>query len=101
MMDKIGDGFLAIVSGIITLAIIAVIVSTRSQAPTVIGTTASGLAEGISAAVSPVTGTGSVTAPATASSSSSILGGAGGLLGGSGSILGTAGPLGSGLLSGG
>ena len=55
-MDKATGLIISIVSGIIGLAIIAVIVSQRSQAPTVIGSAGSALANVIAAAVSPVTG---------------------------------------------
>ena len=68
MMQQIGPTAIAIVSGIIGLAIIAVIVSRQAQTPTVISSTGGALAGIISAAVSPVTGSGSNMLGATAGS---------------------------------
>ena len=76
-MEKATGLIISIVSGIIGLAIIAVIVSQRSQAPTVIGSAGSALANVIAAAVSPVTG--NSVAPNVGSG-----GGGGGLFGGGG-----------------
>ena len=55
-LDKIGSGIVAIVTGLIGVAIVAVIVSRNAQTPTVIGASGSALAQVIGAAVSPVTG---------------------------------------------
>lgn len=55
-MQQIGPTAIAIVSGIIGLAIVAVLVSRQAQTPTVISSTGGALSSIISAAVSPVTG---------------------------------------------
>jgi len=55
-LDKIGGGIVAIVTGLIGVAIVAVIVSRNAQTPSVIGASGSALAQVIGAAVSPVTG---------------------------------------------
>jgi PRD1 phage membrane DNA delivery len=54
--DKLTGPIIAIVSGVIGLAIVAVIVSRNAQTPTVIGAAGSALSSIIGAAVSPVTG---------------------------------------------
>jgi hypothetical protein len=55
----VGAGALAVIGGIITLAVIAVVVSKQAQAPQVIQAGGSALAAVIGAAVQPVTGSGS------------------------------------------
>lgn len=78
-----GDKIAAFVAGIIGLAIIAVLVSTRANTSNVITSAASGLSAIIGAAVSPITGT-------TANNSTSTGNVLGSLLGGTSSnILGT------------
>lgn len=57
-MDKAETMLIAIVSGIIGLAIVAVVVSKNAQAPTVLQAAGSALSSVIAAAVSPVTGGG-------------------------------------------
>jgi hypothetical protein len=54
-MDRIGPTFITIITGIIGLAIIAVLVSTRAQTPNVITASGAALANIINAAVQPVT----------------------------------------------
>ena len=58
-MNQIGPAAVAIVSGIIGLAIIAVLVSTNAQTGTVISQTGGALSSIINAAVSPVAGSSS------------------------------------------
>ena len=58
-MSQIGPAAVAIVSGIIGLAIIAVLVSTNAQTGTVISQTGGALSSIINAAVSPVAGSSS------------------------------------------
>lgn len=58
MFSEFGRVFEAVVLAVIGLAVVAVIVSQQSQAPTVISSTTSGLASLINAAVSPVAGGG-------------------------------------------
>lgn len=58
-MSQIGPAAVAIVSGIIGLAIVAVLVSTNAQTPSVIQQSGSALASIINAAVSPVAGSAS------------------------------------------
>ncbi len=53
-MDKLGTLIMAIFGGIITLAIISVIISRQSQAPQVIQAGASALGNVVSAAVNPL-----------------------------------------------
>lgn len=55
-MGKSEEAIVAIVTGIIGVAIIAVIVSARAQTPSVIGAAGKALSQVIGAAVSPVTG---------------------------------------------
>ena len=55
-MDKIGGSVIAVVTGIITLAVVAVIFSQRAQTPAVLQSGGSALASVIGAAVSPVSG---------------------------------------------
>lgn len=55
-MDKFGEGLLAVVSGAFTLAIIAVIFSSKGQAPQVIGSAGKSLSTVISAATNPYSG---------------------------------------------
>lgn len=57
-MGNIGPGIIAIVTGIIGLAIVAVVVSQRANTSTVIGSAGSALSSVIAAAVSPVSGGG-------------------------------------------
>jgi hypothetical protein len=57
-IDKIFDPIIAIVTGIIGLAIVAVIVSKNAQTPTVITSFGTALSGIIGAAVSPVTSSG-------------------------------------------
>ena len=71
-MNQIGPGIVTVISGIIGLAIIAVIMSKNAQTPSVISTSGSALAQVIGAAVSPVTGSSSNTF---GSSSTSATGG--------------------------
>jgi len=58
-------GGLAIVAGVITLAMISVILSQQAQSATVINALSSGLAQVVGAAVAPVTGSGNVSTPTT------------------------------------
>lgn len=53
-MDKIGQVVLAIFGGVITLAIISVIISKKSQSPQVLQAASSALANVVAAAVNPV-----------------------------------------------
>jgi len=55
-MEHIGPGLVAIVSGVIGLAIVAVIVSKNAQTGTVLTSGGSALASVIGAAVAPVAG---------------------------------------------
>lgn len=55
-MRDFGNGFLAIVTGIIGLAIVAVLVSRNAQTPQVVTGIGSALSNVITAAVRPVTG---------------------------------------------
>lgn len=55
-MNSATSALLAMVSGIITLAIVSVLVSKRAQTPSVIGAAGSALGLVIGQAVSPVTG---------------------------------------------
>lgn len=74
MNDAI-SAMLAIVGGVIGLAIVSVLVSKNAQTPQVLGAGGSALANVITAAVSPVTGTGAATGGSPT--------GGGGLFGGS------------------
>jgi hypothetical protein len=56
-MSNIGPTFIAVVTGIIGLAIVAVLVAQKAQTSTVIQSTGSALSQIIGAAVGPVTGT--------------------------------------------
>ena len=60
-MDNIGPVLITIVGGLLGLATVAVIVSQRAQTPQVFQSGGSALAAVISAAVSPVTGSGGST----------------------------------------
>jgi len=53
-MDKVGPTLIAIVTGVIGLAIVAVIVSQRAQTSTVISSSGSALSSIIGAAVAPL-----------------------------------------------
>lgn len=53
-MDKVGNVIMGIFGGVLTLAIIAVIISKKSQTPEVIQASASALANVIGAAVNPI-----------------------------------------------
>lgn len=55
-MGNIGPGIIAIVTGIIGLAIVAVVVSQNANTSSVIGSAGSALSSVIGAAVSPVSG---------------------------------------------
>lgn len=57
-MNSATSAILAIVGGIISLAIISVLVSRQAQTPAVLGAAGGALSTVIGAAVSPVTGTG-------------------------------------------
>jgi hypothetical protein len=57
-MKDIGPAVIAIVAGIIGLAIVAVLVSKQAQTPAVLQAGGGALASVIGAAVAPVTGTG-------------------------------------------
>jgi hypothetical protein len=65
-MSGIGPGIIAVITGIIGLAIVAVVVSKNAQTSSVIGAGGSALSSVIGAAVSPVSGNtlGSVASPA-------------------------------------
>ena len=54
MFNDIGPGFIAIVGGVITLAMIAVLVAQKAQTSTVIQGAGTALSSVISAAVAPV-----------------------------------------------
>lgn len=58
-MGDVGKDLLAIFAGIITLAIVAVIVSKKSQSPQVLEAASTSLARVVSAAVTPLPTTGS------------------------------------------
>ena len=58
-MSNISGTIVAVISGIIGLAIVAVIVSQRAQTPQVIQSTGSALSSIIGAAVAPITSGGS------------------------------------------
>lgn len=60
-MNNAISAILAIVGGVIGLAIVSVLVSKNAQTPQVLGAGGSALANVITAAVSPVTGTGAAT----------------------------------------
>lgn len=83
-MGKLESTIIGIVTGIISLAIIAVIFSKNADTPNVISSAGSALANVITAAVAPVDSSSTSTTPA--GDFSSILGGAGGL-GGISSVL--------------
>jgi membrane DNA delivery protein len=53
-MNNIGPTFVAVIGGIIALAMVAVLVSKKAQSPAVIQSTGSALSSIINAAVSPV-----------------------------------------------
>lgn len=55
-MDKIGAGFVAIVVGVIGLAMVAVVVSQKAQTSTVLQSGGTALSSIIGAAVAPVSG---------------------------------------------
>lgn len=55
-MEHIGPGVVAVISGVIGLAIVAVIVSRNAQTPSVLSSAGSALSQVIGAAVAPVTG---------------------------------------------
>ena len=60
-MNNFGAGVVTVIAGILGLAIVAVVVSQRAQTPQVLQSGGSALAAIISAAVSPVTGSGGST----------------------------------------
>jgi len=60
-MNNAISAILAIVGGVIGLAIVSVLVSKNAQTPQVLGASGNALANVITAAVSPVTGTGAAT----------------------------------------
>ncbi len=74
-MNDAVSATLAIVGGVITLAIISVLVSKQAQTPAVLGAGGSALSSVIAAAVSPVTGTGSGASPGAGGGSSGNFGG--------------------------
>jgi preprotein translocase subunit SecD len=55
-MGNVSAAVVAVISGIIGLAIVAVLVSKQAQTPTVISSTGTALSQIIGAAVGPVTG---------------------------------------------
>jgi PRD1 phage membrane DNA delivery len=55
-MERVSAGLIAIVTGAIGLAIVAVLVSQRAQTPSVLSAAGDALSSVIGAAVSPVTG---------------------------------------------
>lgn len=55
-MERFGNGLIAIVAGVIGLAVVAVIVSRNAQTPTVLTSAGSALSSVINAAVQPVSG---------------------------------------------
>ena len=55
-MDKFFDSATTVLIAIITVAMVAVLVSQRAQTSTVVGTTFTGLTGFLSAATAPVTG---------------------------------------------
>ena len=57
-MNSIGPTFVAVVAGIIGLAMVAVLVSKKAQSPAVIQSTGAALSSIIGAAVAPVTSSG-------------------------------------------
>jgi hypothetical protein len=59
-MERVSAGLIAIVTGAIGLAIVAVLVSQRAQTPSVLSAAGDALSSVIGAAVSPVTGGGSL-----------------------------------------
>jgi hypothetical protein len=59
MLQGAGAGIVAVISGIIGLAIVAVIVSQNAQTPTILTSGGTALSGIISAAVSPVSGSSS------------------------------------------
>jgi hypothetical protein len=68
-MDRVGPTLVIVVGGVLTLAMIAVVVSKNAQTSTVIQGAGTALAAVIGAAVQPVSGSSSTsfgTAPATA-----------------------------------
>jgi hypothetical protein len=85
-MNQIGPTFVAIVTGVIGLALVAVAVSRNAQTPQVVQSAGGALASIIGAAVQPVTGSSS-------SGFGSAIGGLGGLSSGFGSAIGGLGGL--------
>ena len=57
-MNSIGPTFITVLGGILTLAMLAVVVSQKAQTSTVLTGAGTALASVINAAVGPVTGTG-------------------------------------------
>lgn len=55
-MEHVGSAVIAVISAVITLAIIAVVVSKNAQTPSVLSAAGSALSNVIGTAVSPVTG---------------------------------------------
>lgn len=79
-MDKTLGTISAIIAGVIGLAIVAILVSQRSQTASVIGSSGSALANVISAAVSPVSGaSAAINTGASSDPLSGLLRGSGGL----------------------
>lgn len=74
-MNSAVSAVLAIVGGIITLAIVSVLISKNAQTPQVLGAAGGALSGVIAAAVSPVTGTGSGASPGSGGGSSGNFGG--------------------------
>lgn len=70
MSDNLTTGIVTVVMGIIGIATIAVIVGNKAQTAGVIGAAGGALAQNITAAVSPVTGTAATYTQGTSSSQS-------------------------------
>lgn len=87
-MKDFGSALLAIFGGVISLAIVSVLVSQKAQTGSVIGAGGNALANVITAAVAPVTGASASVQTGSSSSTSinGILDQAGGLLGNLGSF---------------
>lgn len=58
-MERAGGLFLALISGVIGLAIVAVVLSRRANTPSVLSAAGGALSSVIGAAVSPISGAGS------------------------------------------
>jgi hypothetical protein len=71
-MGNIGPGIITVIGGVIGLAVVAVLVSQKAQTPAVLTGAGTALSSVISAAVAPVSGSGTTfgSAPAVAGTSS-------------------------------